>query len=68
MLLLIVWAVVVVLSLVVLGGLAYGLVGALGRLRREIEGAEGDLRPVLRQMQAAAARATEVSQRRTTTS
>ncbi len=62
------WVIEVVVCLVVLGGLAYGLVGALGRLRREIEGAEGDLRPVLQQMQAAAARATEVSQRRTTTS
>ena len=63
----IVWAVVVVLALVVLGGLAHGLLGAFGRLRREIEGAERDLRPVLAEMQAAASRATELSERRTTT-
>jgi hypothetical protein len=64
----IVWAVVVVLALVVLGGLAYGLLGAFGRLRREIEGAERDLRPVLEQMQAAATRADELSERRSTSS
>ena len=64
----IVWAVVVVLALVVLGGLAYGLVGSFGRLRREIEGAERDLRPVLAEMQAAATRAAELSEQRTTSS
>jgi hypothetical protein len=55
--LLVVWAVVVVLVLVVLGGLAYGLLGAFGRLRREIEGAERDLRPFLEQLQQTADRA-----------
>jgi len=62
--LLVVWAVVVVLALVVLGGIAYGLLGAFGRLRREIEGAERDLRPVLEQLQQTAERAQQVSQRR----
>ncbi len=66
MVLLVVWAIVVVLALVVLGGLAYGLLGAFGRLRREVEGAERDLAPLLEQLQATAARAAEVSERRTT--
>jgi hypothetical protein len=52
-LLLVVWIVVVVLALVVLGGIAYGVLGAAARLRREIEGAERDLRPVLADVQAA---------------
>ena len=64
MLLLWVWIVVVVLALVVLGGLAYGLLGAFGRLRREVEGAERDIRPVLEQLQATAARAEQVAARR----
>jgi hypothetical protein len=54
--LLVIWAVVVVLVLVVLGGLAYGLLGAFGRLRREIEGAERDLRPFLAQLRQTADR------------
>ena len=64
----IVWAVVVVLALVVLGGLVHGLLGAFGRLRREIEGAERDLRPVLEEMQAAATRAAELSERQAASS
>ena len=52
-----VWVAVVVLALVVLGVLAYGLVGSLTRLRREVEGAQRDLTPVLEQLRAAAARA-----------
>ena len=64
MLLLWVWIAVGVLAVLVLGGLAYGLLGAAGRLRREIAGAERDLRPVLEQLQATAARAEEVSARR----
>ena len=56
MVLVVVWAVVVVLVLVVLGGLAYGLLGAFGRLRREVEGAERDLRPFLAQLQQTADR------------
>ena len=57
MLLLIVWIVAVVLALVVLGVIAYGLVGAAGRLRRELEGAERDARPLLEQVAAAQAAA-----------
>ncbi len=57
MVLLIVWIVVVVLALVVLGAIAYGLLGAAGRLRRELEAAERDVRPLLEQAQATAARA-----------
>ena len=59
MVLLVVWAVVLVLAAVVLGGLAYGLLGAFGRLRREVEGAERDLRPLLQQLQQTADRAAE---------
>jgi hypothetical protein len=53
----IVWIAVVVLSLVVLGVIAYGLLGAFGRLTRELQAAERDVRPVLEQAQRAAARA-----------
>ena len=59
-----VWVGVVVLALVVLGAVAYGLVGALTRLRREVEGAQRDLRPVLEQLQATAAHAESVAARR----
>ena len=51
MVLLVVWAVVLVLVAVVLGGLVYGLLGAFGRLRREVEGAERDILPLLTQLQ-----------------
>ena len=64
MLLLWVWIVVVVLALVVLGGLAHGLLGAFSRLSREVQGADKDLQPVLEQLQATAARAEAVSARR----
>ena len=56
MVLWVVWAVVVVLVVIVLGGLSYGLLGAFGRLRREVEGAERDLRPFLEQLQQTADR------------
>jgi hypothetical protein len=56
---LIVWAVVVVLALVVLGAIVYGVYGALGRLAREVQAAERDVRPLLEQAQVAA-RAAEV--------
>jgi hypothetical protein len=55
---LIVWIVVVVLALVVLGAVGYGLFGAAGRLRRELEAAERDVRPLLTQAQATSARLT----------
>jgi hypothetical protein len=57
-LLLWVWIVVVVLALVVLGAIGYGVLGAAGRLRRELEAAERDVRPLLEQAQATAARTT----------
>jgi hypothetical protein len=56
----IVLAVVVVLALVALGLVGYGVLGAFGRLNRELEAAERDVRPVLDQAQATAARAAEV--------
>ena len=59
MVVLIVWIVVVVLSLVVLGAIGYGVVGAAGRLRRELAAAERDVRPLLEQAQTAAARASK---------
>jgi hypothetical protein len=46
-LLLIVWIAVAVLAVVVLGGVAYGLLGAAARLRKEVTGAAVDLRPLL---------------------
>jgi hypothetical protein len=49
---LIVWIVVVVLALVVLGAIGYGVLGAAGRLRRELAAAESDVRPLLDQAQA----------------
>jgi hypothetical protein len=55
---LIVWIVVLVLALVVLGAIGYGLLGAAGRLRRELEAAERDVRPLRAQIEATAARAT----------
>jgi hypothetical protein len=54
---LIVWIVVVVLSLVVLGAIGYGVFGAAARLGRELEAAEREVRPLLAQVQATAARA-----------
>jgi hypothetical protein len=59
-----VWIAVVVLALVVLGAVAYGLIGALTRLRREVEGAQRDIAPVLEQLQATATRAEQVAARR----
>jgi hypothetical protein len=59
-----VWVGVVVLTLVVLGGLVYGLLGAFRRLSREVQALDRDLRPVLGQAQQALARAAEVNARR----
>ena len=56
MVLLIVWIVVVVLALVVLGAIGYGVLGAAGRLGRELEAAERDVRPLLEQAQASTGR------------
>ncbi len=57
MFLAVVWVVVVVLALVVLGAVAHGLLGAAGRLRREMEAAERDVAPLLQQISAAQAAA-----------
>ena len=62
--LLTVWIVVAVLAVLVLGVLAYSLVGALGRLSRELRGLERDVQPVLAEMQATAARAQAQAQAR----
>jgi hypothetical protein len=54
---LIVWIVVVVLALVVLGAIGYGVLGAAGRLGKELEAADRDVRPLLERAQETAARA-----------
>jgi hypothetical protein len=59
-----VWIVVGVLAVVVLGGIGYGLLGSFGRLQRELQGAERDVRPLLEQLQATSARAEAVAARR----
>ena len=56
----IVVAVVVVLALVVLGVVAYGVLGAFGRLGKEAEALDREVRPLLEQAQATAARASEM--------
>jgi hypothetical protein len=55
----IVVAVVAVLGLVVLGVVAYGVLGAFGRLGREAEALDREVRPLVEQAQATAARAEE---------
>ncbi|WP_324277752.1 hypothetical protein [Blastococcus brunescens] len=59
----IVLAVVVALALVVLGVVGYGTFGAFGRLGRELEAAERDVRPLLEQAGATAARANALGER-----
>jgi hypothetical protein len=56
--------VVVVLAVVVLGGVAYGVFGAFARLGREVAAAEREVRPLLEEAQATAARAAESRERR----
>jgi hypothetical protein len=56
-LLLIVWIAVVVLALVVLGAIGYGVLGAAGRLGRELEAVEREVRPLMERARATAARA-----------
>ena len=60
MVLTVVWIAVAVLAVVVLGALAYGVLGAAGRLRRELAALEQDLRPLLTEAQTTAARAAQV--------
>ena len=50
-----------VLALLLLGVVAYGVLGAFGRLGRELEAAEREARPLLGQVQATAARANEMA-------
>ena len=52
---------VLVAALVVLGVVAYGVLGAVGRLGRELEGAERDARPFLDQVQATLDRANQMA-------
>ena len=54
---LIVWIVVAVLAVVVLGALAFGVLGAFGRLNRELRALERDVQPLLDQGQATAQKA-----------
>ena len=63
MLLWVVWIVVVVLAVVVLGALAYGVLGARARLAREITAFEREVRPLLDQVAATAARAASTDDR-----
>ena len=56
MLLLIVWIVVVVLGLVVLGAIGFGVLGAAGRLGRELEAVEREVRPLMVEVQSVTAR------------
>jgi hypothetical protein len=53
----IVLAAVLVVALVVLGIVGYGVLGAFGRLGRELEAAELDARPLLEQVRTTVARA-----------
>ena len=59
----VVLAVVLLLALVVLGIVGYVVLGAFGRLNREVAAAQRDVRPLLEQAQATAARAGEVADR-----
>ena len=63
-----VWVGVAVLSVVVLGGLVYGVLAAMKRLAREMAALDRDLRPVLGDVQQALARAAEAADRRGGTS
>jgi hypothetical protein len=56
-------AVVLVLALVVLGIVGYGVLGAFGRLNRELEAAERDVRPLLDQVRATTAGANGLAER-----
>jgi hypothetical protein len=60
-LLLVVWIAVAVVTVVVLGGLLLSLRGAQQRLRRELDGLQGDLAPTLEQVAATRERAAEVA-------
>ena len=59
----VVLGVVLLLALVVLGIVGYVVLGAFGRLNRELAAAERDVRPLLDQAQATSARAAEIGDR-----
>jgi hypothetical protein len=59
-----VWVGVAVLSVVVLGGLVYGVLSALKRLSREMAALDRDLRPVLGEVQKTLERVAEAAERR----
>ena len=65
--LLIVWIAVAVLVLLVLGTLAYNVLGAAGRLARELRALERDAAPLVAEAQATAARAAAVRAERAAT-
>jgi hypothetical protein len=55
-----VWIGVAVLAVLVLGVLGYGLLGAFGRLTRELRALDREVRPLLAEVQATAERAAAV--------
>jgi hypothetical protein len=59
-----VWVGVAVLSVVVLGSLVYGVLGALKRLTGEMAALDRDLRPVLGEVQQTLARAAQATEQR----
>jgi heme exporter protein D len=65
--LLIVWIAVAVLVLLVLGILAHSVLGAAGRLGRELRALEREAAPLLAEAQATAARAAAVRAERAAT-
>jgi hypothetical protein len=66
-LLLVVWIAVAVVGIVVLGSLAYTVLGAFTRLGREMAALDGELRPVLADASAARERAAQAAERRSST-
>ena len=57
MLLLVVWIVVAIVVVGVLGGVAYNVLGSVGRLRREVAALDAEVRPVIGSVQETVARA-----------
>ena len=58
-----VWVGVAVLTVVVLGGLVYGVLAAMKRLAGEVTAFDRELRPVLTEVQQTLARVTEGAER-----
>jgi len=61
-LLTVVWIAVAVLAVVVLGTLVHGVLGAAGRLRRELAALQRDVGPLLEDARATATRAAQAQQ------